>query len=209
MGWLNSDDLYMPWTLEIVQEVFARFPEVEWLTTLYPLTLDERGRVVASAYTGGFDRASLRSGANLPFASGFWRGVQQESTFWRRSLWERAGGRIDASLQYAGDFELWLRFAEHADLVGLESPLAAFRLHGAQKTAGRREEYLREGESVLGRVQRRGKVRAGLSVAVGRRSLKRLPAPVANLLVRGGVLRPARVCAWRAGAWQLHDDYVA
>ncbi len=87
MGWINSDDMYMPWTLAVVSDLFGRFPELEWLTTLYPLTIDRTGRVVMSTYTGGFDRAAFRAGANLPFSAGFWRGIQQESTFWRRSLW--------------------------------------------------------------------------------------------------------------------------
>ena len=147
MGWLNSDDVYMPWTLSVVRDIFERFPEVEWLTTLYPLTIDESGRVVMTTYTGGFERASFAEAVNLPFSSGFWRGMQQESTFWRRSLWERSGAYVDASLQCAGDFELWSRFFEQADLVGAETPLAAFRSHGAQKTIHLQEVYLEEGRS--------------------------------------------------------------
>ena len=37
MGWLNSDDKYTPWGLSIVAEIFEAFPEIEWLTTMYPL----------------------------------------------------------------------------------------------------------------------------------------------------------------------------
>jgi Glycosyl transferase family 2 len=209
MGWLNSDDLYMPWTLSVVKDVFASLPEVEWLTTLYPLTVDADGRVVSCAYTAGFDRVSLRSGANLPFSPGYWRGVQQESTFWRRSLWERAGGRLESSLQLAGDFELWHRFAAHADLVGLEAPLAAFRSHGAQRSATHQAEYLEEGTRVLGGTRRGSRARAAWSVAIGRRSLKRLPRPLANGLIALRLLRRARICAWREGSWVLLDDFVA
>lgn len=36
MGWLNSDDLYLPWTLTVVGEVFAGLPQVEWITTAFP-----------------------------------------------------------------------------------------------------------------------------------------------------------------------------
>jgi len=36
--------------------------------------------------------------------------IQQESVFWRRSLWEKAGSSLAVSLNYAGDLELWLRF---------------------------------------------------------------------------------------------------
>jgi hypothetical protein len=215
MGWLNSDDVYMPWTLSVVRDVFERFPEVEWLTTLYPLTADESGRVVTTTYTGGFDRRSFQEGANLPFSPGFWRGIQQESTFWRRSLWERAGGYVDASLRCAGDFELWSRFFEQADLVGVETPLAAFRSHGAQKTIDLQDVYLEEGRAVL---QARGwtprssgsaKVRGGISMVVGRRSLKRLPRPLGAAAARARLLRATRVCAWTDAGWALFTDYVA
>jgi glycosyltransferase involved in cell wall biosynthesis len=215
MGWLNSDDLYMPWTLAVVQDIFRAFPEVEWLTTLYPLTVDDAGRVVMCAYTGGFDRASFMAGANLPHSQGYWRGVQQESTFWRRSLWEKAGGYVDGSLRAAGDFELWSRFVEHADLVGIESPLGAFRSHGDQKTVHLARTYHHEGLRVLEQHGwhrspiRATRLRSALSKAVGRRSLKRLPPRLSGALVRGGVLRKTRVVTWAENGWKLFDDYVA
>ena len=34
MGWLNSDDLLLPGALQTVAEVFASFPEVEWISCL-------------------------------------------------------------------------------------------------------------------------------------------------------------------------------
>lgn len=215
MGWLNSDDVHMPWTLAVVRDIFERFPDVEWLTTLFPLTIDESGRVVTTTYTGGFDRASFSEGANLPFSRGFWRGIQQESTFWRRSLWERAGGYVDASLQCAGDFELWSRFFDHAELVGIETPLAAFRSHGAQKTVQLGDVYLSEGLQVLRRngwkqpSASTARMRGLVSKAVGRRSLKRLPPSLGGILVRTGIVRRTRVCTWSEGAWRLRTDYVA
>ena len=42
MGWLGSDDFLMPWALSIVGEVFATLPQMEWLTTLFPMECDER-----------------------------------------------------------------------------------------------------------------------------------------------------------------------
>ena len=62
MGWINSDDLYMPWTLAVVKDIFHQLPEVEWLTTLRPLTADVSGNIVRCEYTGG----STRRGRSLP-----------------------------------------------------------------------------------------------------------------------------------------------
>ena len=147
MAWLNSDDKYTPWALHVVGEIFQQLPEVQWLTTLLPLHWDARGLPIrCRPIRGGFSRPAFLRGANL-----MGQFIQQESTFWRRALWEKAGGKVDASLQLAGDFELWARFFDHADLYGVELPLGGFRVHGDQKTAHRMKTYLDESLAVLQR----------------------------------------------------------
>ena len=152
MGWLNSDDKYTPWALWTVGEVFKQLPQVQWVTTLLPLHWDERGFPTRCKPAHGYSREGFFRGHHLP-RQGEWHKafIQQESTFWRRRLWEKAGGKIDSSLQLAGDFELWAKFFHHADLYGIPLPLGGFRVHGDQKTAHRMEAYLKEAESVLAR----------------------------------------------------------
>jgi glycosyltransferase involved in cell wall biosynthesis len=150
MGWLGSDDLLMPWSLSIVGEVFATFPEIEWLTTLFPTACDESGRPVKSFYRDAYSAEAFFRGENLPFAGwpavGF---IQQESTFWRRSLWERAGGRLEQALDLAADFELWARFHRAgAELYSVPVPLASFRVHANQKSSNL-EAYVEEARAVL------------------------------------------------------------
>lgn len=135
MAWLNSDDMYLPWAFQVVGEIFATFPEVEWLTTLFPLLWDARGRATHCKRVDGFSREGFRRGEYFPRNGALYSGwIQQESTFWRRSLWDKAGGRVDSSLRVAGDFELWARFFDHADLYGVTTPLGGFRIHGEQFT---------------------------------------------------------------------------
>lgn len=213
MAWLNAGDTYQPWTLSVVQELFASFPAVEWLTTQRPLTLDEAGRVVAAEFVGGYEADSFRAGINLPGGSWFARaGIQQESTFWRRSLWERAGGRMATSLQYAGDFELWLRFFDSgATLVSLDAPLAAHRVHTGQKTTTL-EAYVAEATSALreaGHGTPSGSsLRRLVYLTLGRRPLRRLPPPLARVLVAAGALSELETIVWRDGGWQLARDYA-
>ena len=45
MAWLNSDDLYHPWTFAVVDEIFQTFPEVEWITGI-PAFWDSKGRLI-------------------------------------------------------------------------------------------------------------------------------------------------------------------
>ena len=114
MAWINSDDKYTPWCFSIVREIFSRFPEIEWLTTVQPLSWNAQGQATSINFSGGFNRDSFFKGGNLPTEGSFGRRfIQQESTFWRRSLWDRAGGRLDTSLRLAADFELWARFYRH------------------------------------------------------------------------------------------------
>src|SRR5688572_29436513 len=153
MAWLNSDDKYTPWALTVVGEIFEKFPEIQWLTSLFPIHWDRRGVAIRCLKIEGYTRRGFFRGENVPrdgarLTTSF---IQQESTFWRRSLWDRVGGKIDASLALAGDLELWAKFYGHADLYGVATPLGGFRMHGDQKTAHRMAAYVKESMDVLAR----------------------------------------------------------
>jgi glycosyltransferase involved in cell wall biosynthesis len=215
MAWLNSDDKYTPWVLSAVAEIFSIFPEVEWLTSVYPLVWNEKGVAVGCYYCGGFNRKSFFKGANLAGQSWYARAViQQESTFWRRSLWERAGGYVEASLQFAGDFELWARFFQYADLHTVTVPLGGIRRHSRQKTATHIDQYWREAANVLrfyggnpyGRLESMIR-RYGLHGLLNH-SLRKLPTPIGSLLTRLGILYPVKACTWVENQWKIVTDYT-
>jgi len=135
MAWLNSDDVLCPWALQTVGHIFQDLPAVQWLTTRTPLRLNAAGEVTNAFRVPGFSRTWFYRGRHLGGQPGFVGYIQQESTFWRRSLWLAAGGHVDERQPLAGDFELWLRFFERADLVWADVPLGGFRQHGHQKTS--------------------------------------------------------------------------
>ncbi len=143
MAWLNSDDKYLLWTLSSVADVMKALPQIEWLTSLFHLFWNEQGQAVNCEFHPGFSRDLILSGGTL-LGSGWpsWAFMQQESTFWRRSLWDRAGGRIDTRWTLAGDFDLWMRFAREAEVYSVPIPLAGFRRHDQQKTRLHMEDYL-------------------------------------------------------------------
>lgn len=217
MAWLNSDDRYTPWAFSVVAEIFTIFPQIEWLTTTYGLLWDRWGRAVACSYKGGFNRHAFFKGSNLPgqnwFASGF---IQQESTFWRRSLWDRAGGCIDVSLQLAGDFELWAKFFRHTDLYAISTPLGGFRVHGDQKTAHHMQAYQEEAEAILrryggspyGKIE--SAIRRFLRFCVGNREMnrRRLCPLVTTVIDKLQILYPVKRCVWSQGNWQIVDAYI-
>lgn len=120
MGWISATDLLHPGSLRVVGSVFHDLPQVDWITGV-PTSFDEQG---ATAHV-----SRLRRWARTRFLAGANRYIQQESTFWRRSLWERAGGRLDDSRRMASDFDLWVRFFRHGHLFPVEALIAGFRMH--------------------------------------------------------------------------------
>jgi hypothetical protein len=75
------------------------------------------------------DVLNLRRWSRMAFLAGANRYIQQESTFWRRSLWDRAGSRVDDSRRNASDFELWVRFFRYAHLYSVDALIGGFRSH--------------------------------------------------------------------------------
>lgn len=126
LGWINGDDILMPWTLRVVTRVFEEFPEVDWISGI-PAYLNAASECfLVSPVAASYPRRFI---ANGWFREGLLGYLMQETMFWRRGLWERAGG-LDLRWRWAGDFDLWTRFAEHAELTAVATPLAAFRIRG-------------------------------------------------------------------------------
>jgi len=151
MAWLNSDDMYCPWAFHTVGEVFSELNEINWLTTLNPGTWDYAGNCLGFGSQPGFSQPCFLDGVNLPAdgRQGWW--MQQESTFWRRSLWEKAGG-LDMTVSLAGDFDLWCRFWVHENLYGTAVPLGGFRIQELQRSRNI-EKYFAEAEKCLRRTR--------------------------------------------------------
>ena len=138
MGWLNSSDVYYPWTLETVACVFRDLPEVEWIQGVSSyVDVGRQPKFVAQTLSNRYDLL-IDHGVT----------IQQESVFWRRSLWERAGGRLDDTLRLSCDFELWSRFSRYAPLYHVSTALSAFRRHEESRGHLQREDYDREARRV-------------------------------------------------------------
>jgi len=144
MGWINSDDLLLPKSLFTVGGVFHDLPAVEWFQG-WPTTIDELGRLIEN-HPPTASRWSLLS-RGYRDGLGF---IQQESTYWRRSLWEKAGGCLSCDHSLAADFELWMRFFEHADLYTTRALVGGFRIRrSGQSSIERRSQYLQQADEVV------------------------------------------------------------
>lgn len=124
MGWLNSDDLLLPGTLNYVGDYFARHPEVDALYG-HRVLIDEDDLEIGRWVLPPHDQKILQWADYVP----------QETLFWRRTLWDKTGGQLDQGLQFALDWDLLQRFQTvNVNIVRVPRFLGAFRLHAAQKT---------------------------------------------------------------------------
>lgn len=134
MAWLNSDDKYYPWTLRTVAEIFSAFPEVNWIVGFNSWWNDK-----------GAATSAKRVPKNIyDFLRGDFQWIQQESVFWRRSLWEKAGGHINENYKLMVDGELWTRFFLNDDLYIVDCLLGGYRSHGTNRAHLHYQECLEE-----------------------------------------------------------------
>jgi Glycosyl transferase family 2 len=133
MGWISATDMLHTRSLFVVGSVFKTLPQVEWITGR-PTGFSEEGMAVAVS-------RSLKRWSRIRFLAGSNRYVQQESTYWRRSLWERAGSHVDASRRDGSDFELWVRFFRYAQLYTVDALIGGFRVHPDSLSLGDPHKY--------------------------------------------------------------------
>lgn len=140
MCWINSDDILYQGALHTMARLFKDLPHVSWVQGLQSY-IDLEGSVI---YTGISKRFSL-----LKFLNHDYKWIQQESTFWRRSLWDKVGSRINNKLKLAGDFELWFRFSQYERLFNCSLPIGAWRKREGQLSATQMKNYIKEIEQVI------------------------------------------------------------
>ena len=145
MGWINSDDMHHHRSLFTIGQIFADFDEIKWLQG-FPNTVDEQGAIIFASSPNDVDRFFFYQKKHTSTT----KFIQQESTFWRRSLWEKAGGYISTDYRFAGDFELWMRFFQYEKLYNVYGLLGSFRLSsGGQASVDHYTLYIEETYKIL------------------------------------------------------------
>ncbi|MCL0029651.1 glycosyltransferase [Dehalococcoidia bacterium] len=140
MAWINADDMYLPWAIEIVVNVITKL-DIDWCTGV-PGQWSKQGlHHSLPFFIPVYSRALIKRGCYHGKGLGW---IQQESTFWTRRLWNKVGSKVDNTLQLAGDFYLWKSFAEHSQLYTINAVLAGRRVHKDQKTFSGMEKYYNE-----------------------------------------------------------------
>jgi glycosyltransferase involved in cell wall biosynthesis len=128
---LNSDDIFEPGCLARVANYFYMHDNLAWAFGRCRI-IDEHGaqtRNLVELYKAAWGRYA-RGRASLLVLNY----IPQPATFWRASAMARVGA-IDESLQYAMDYDFWLRLSTLLGAPGfIDCYLAGFRLHGGSKS---------------------------------------------------------------------------
>lgn len=130
LAYINSDDLYMPYTFKLVAELFAQY-NLDWLTGIQSRLVSDNVIAPKRDAVKLFSRDLFRKGYHVGSLFG-WN--QQCSTFWSSALFNKVGRRFDESFNHAMDIDMWIRMSNYAELVSVEAMLALMRLHADQKS---------------------------------------------------------------------------
>ncbi len=141
IAYLNSDDVYLPNTLNTVAEYMLNNPTAQWLTGDY-FIIDEYGKKIQS-FVARYKRL-LRSVLSLDLLL-IMNPIIQPSTFWRTGLQQKIG-LFDDKLRYCMDYDYWIRASKYAPVHVLLHHFSLFRIHrnskgGAQYSKQFTEEY--------------------------------------------------------------------
>ena len=134
ISYLNSDDMYLPGTLEIVGGRFTNNQDIKWITGRCRI-IDNRGIAIRSIITTwknlwlkkrlfGLDRYSVLLILNY---------ISQPATFWRREILDKIGF-FDETLDLSMDYDFWLRLMKNYFPYVIEEDLALFRIQKNSKS---------------------------------------------------------------------------
>lgn len=141
VGWLNSDDYYLPGALQAAARVFAEHPECG-LVYGDVLAVDGNDRVINELRYGHWTLEDLLS-FNI---------IGQPAVFLRRAVLEQVGG-LDPRLHFLLDHQLWLRVAQLAPIHYVPERWAAARFHAEAKNVAKAASFGQEAYAIVAWMQ--------------------------------------------------------
>ena len=142
MAYINSDDMLLPGSLHYVAGFFFKNPKID-VVYGHRIIIDENDFEIGRWVMPRHDNEVLKWVDFIP----------QETLFWRRRIWEKAGGCIDEKYDFAMDWELILRFRKAgAKFRRVPRFLGEFRRHSQQKTS---KEIEKQGEIEMQQLRKR------------------------------------------------------
>jgi glycosyltransferase involved in cell wall biosynthesis len=140
-AWINSDDCYAPGALHRVALAFLQH-DTRWVAGI-TCKIGETDQILEMS-------AQPEEKLEVWYVGGLY---QQQGVFWRRNLWDAAGG-VDETLQYCFDYDLWLKFVRVQPFAHwIDQHLANFRIHPGSKTSIDQLKFMKERDLVYRRTR--------------------------------------------------------
>jgi len=128
LNWINSDDIFLPKAFYYVARYLKSHPKVGMVYGDRYI-IDLNSNIIDKVKYHFFLKRQLY----------YKSGVAQETAFWRKDLFFKAG-QVDEALKFVMDYELWWRFSKISVIRHLPVYLGAFRDHLDSKSNKIREK---------------------------------------------------------------------
>ena len=132
IGWLNSDDVYFD--ISAISSVVKFFDKYNDTDVIYgdAAVIDKDNLIMKVLCTKKFDYRYLQKTCY----------IVQPAVFFRRKIIDKH--KLDTRLNYAMDYEFWLRIAKEHKFRHISQILAGDRNHEQRKIIARRDEMIKE-----------------------------------------------------------------
>lgn len=144
ISYLNSDDLYLPNTLNTVAEYFLSNPQAKWISGDY-FIIDEKGKKIQS-YIASYKNYLRKKPTFERLCIANY--IVQPSTFFHREIVKEIGF-FDESLRYCMDFDYWMRIIRKYPLPVLKNHFSLFRIHRKSKGGSQYEKQFQEEHKIV------------------------------------------------------------
>jgi glycosyltransferase involved in cell wall biosynthesis len=134
VGWVNSDDTFLPSAFNAVIEKFQADPDCAVIFGDYH-AIDEKGAILYSVQSFACGYEDMIRWWDYTYA------IHQPTVFVRKKVFDVAG-LLDESYHYAMDYEWWLRVAKHFPFFHVPYYLATYRFHKDAKSFAPLEKYV-------------------------------------------------------------------
>ncbi len=124
LAYLNSDDIYKPWAVEMAVKYFAGHKDVDMVYGECDI-IDEEGEVTGQLPSTEFNLVELLCCRV---------GLPQPAMFFRRSVLEEVG-YLDTNIHYAMDYDLFVRVGLKSKIKKIPQLLADFRFCTGTKSS--------------------------------------------------------------------------
>ena len=196
LGWLEPGEMLHTNGVAVIGGVFAAMPTVEWITGR-PFNFSLSGMPTGMKHLERWSRIRFLAGGN--------KYIHRDTTFWRRSLWERAGGSLATEYGLAGEFDLLVRFFRHARLYSVDALIGGFRTHpGYFSASGSHQRYNKMCDEIADREL------AAVSGAYGAKLFRGLTRIIAHIpRVRRWWHGTGLQSLYRCPGWDWHSRIVS